>query len=166
MSLPNIIYFWKPQHKYGFLSNWFNSNIYIDDKTITFINSEQYFMWKKLKFFDPDNIQLEYTLLSSTNSKFIKNCGRKVRYFDQSKWDDIKYSFMKEAVYLKFSQNEKLKLLLLNTKQYMLVEASPFDYIWGIGISMEDSVRGVKWKGQNLLGKILMEVREQLKNEN
>lgn len=63
----------------------------------------------------------------------------------------------------KFSQNEDLLHQLLSTDGSNLVEASPYDRIWGIGINRSDAEKGKKWKGQNLLGIALMEVREELK---
>ena len=66
----------------------------------------------------------------------------------------------------KFSQNPKLLKLLLDTNDSILVEASPKDKIWGIGIGVDhvDFLNSDKWPGENLLGKALMEVRDKLKN--
>jgi len=67
------------------------------------------------------------------------------------------------GAFLKFSQNEDLKKKLLNTGNKTLVEASKWDKIWEIGISKKDALAGKKWKGMNLLGKTLMNVRNNLK---
>ena len=96
--------------------------------------------------------------------KKMKRHGRKVKNFDDSKWDTSKKEIVMMGNILKFSQNEELKQMLLNTNNMELIEASPRDNIWGIGISKEKALNGEKWKGKNLLGKILMEVRDIIMN--
>lgn len=67
--------------------------------------------------------------------------------------------------FLKFAQNENLRKWLIDTYDRQLVEALPYDRIWGIGISVRDAEMGKEWKGHNLLGKALMEVRKKLVTE-
>jgi len=141
----NTIYFWRPHEEYGYLGNWFTSYFTVGGKT--FCNSEQYFMWKKQQLFDPDNKVLENKILTSVSPKSIKGYGRKVQNFDEEVWGENKYEFMKEAVMHKFSQNEDLLHQLLSTDGSNLVEASPYDRIWGIGINRSDAEKGKKWKG-------------------
>ena len=66
----------------------------------------------------------------------------------------------------KFGQNARLKNYLLSTENKILIEASPYDQIWGIGLGKEspDATQPEKWNGQNLLGFALMEVRDELRN--
>ncbi len=162
MSKEKIIYFWKPNEAYGFLSNWHYAPFTLDDKK--FINSEQYFMWSKLQLFDPTNKELENTLLTTINSSIMKNIGRNIKNFNQDIWDKNKYNIMKKALMAKFTQNKELHTLLLKTKTYKLVEASPYDKVWGIGIDKKAAMNGIKYQGENLLGKVLMEIREALIN--
>lgn len=72
---------------------------------------------------------------------------------------------MKKGNFLKFSQNEKLKEFLLSTDNKIIVEASPYDAIWGIGMleTDRDAQNPLLWKGENLLGFALMEVRNELR---
>ena len=74
---------------------------------------------------------------------------------------------MIEGNYLKFSQNPHLRNYLINTGNRILVEASPYDRIWGIGISEKDAVQETpnNWRGLNLLGFALMEVRDRLQEK-
>jgi len=69
--------------------------------------------------------------------------------------------------YAKYDQSSRLRNTLLSTEDKIIVEASPYDNIWGIGLHWreDDCLDPAKWKGQNLLGKALMEVRKQLKNK-
>lgn len=163
MITEQYTYFWKPHDKNGFLSNWFYSPF--NKNGIQFINSEQYFMWRKQQLFDSENIKLESDILNTTDSRIIKNLGRKVNNFDEKVWNDVKYNIMYEAVYEKFSQNIRLKHLLTYTKNTILVEASPYDRVWGIGINEKNARRSMPWKGDNLLGKALMEVRDNILRE-
>ncbi|WP_295221067.1 NADAR family protein [uncultured Chryseobacterium sp.] len=80
-------------------------------------------------------------------------------------WDEHKYEIVKQGNLLKFSQNEKLKEFLLSTEDKVLVEASPYDTIWGIGMPETNPKAGnpSEWNGENLLGFALMEVRDELK---
>jgi ribA/ribD-fused uncharacterized protein len=164
MTEETYICFWKPNETNGYLGNWYNSPFTIDN--IQFINSEQYFMWRKLKEFDPDNDQLEKELLKSTNSAEMKAIGQQVKNYKDKVWATIRYDVMKTGLLQKFIQNPHLLTKLLNTKDAILVEASPRDKIWGIGLNAEHamSVGKENWPGENLLGKCLMEVREMLKN--
>ena len=154
--METFIYFWKPSENNGFLGNWYYSPFVKNE--IRFIHNEQYFMWKKLQIFDPTNKSLEKTILETTNPAIIKNLGRLVKNFNLIEWDAKKYEIMKSGLIEKFSQNTELQKLLLNTNNAILAEASPYDTIWGIGISEKD-VKCKKWRGENLLGKALMEVR-------
>lgn len=83
--------------------------------------------------------------------------------FNETQWQRVAPAIMKEGLYAKFMQNENLKLYLLNTKEKILCEASPKDNYWGIGIGLQekDLLDKKKW-GKNVLGKILMELREEL----
>ena len=154
--MTNFIYFWKPSDNNGFLGNWYESPFIKNG--IHFINNEQYFMWGKQQLFDQTNVLLEKNILETSNPSVIKKLGRFVKNFNQTVWDTKKYEIMKIGLIEKFSQNTELKKALLATNDSILVEASPYDTIWGIGISEEDA-KTKKWRGDNLLGKALMDVR-------
>ena len=93
-----------------------------------------------------------------------KKLGRQVRNFDQLLWEEKRYEIVKIGNYHKFSQDEHLATFLKQTGDRILVEASPYDNIWGIGLSAD--AQGIEnphnWKGLNLLGFALMEVRKML----
>lgn len=147
----------------GSFSNWYLSDftMVIEDREITFNCVEQYMMYMKaINFDDRETAEL---IMNESNPKEQKKLGRKVKNFDSSKWRDICYPIVYNGVFEKFKQNSLLKRTLLRSKCEMFVEASPHDRIWGIGY---DSVQAYKvdenkW-GENLLGKIITEVREEL----
>jgi hypothetical protein len=94
----------------------------------------------------------------------MKAYGRAVRNFENDTWDKECYNIVKRGNIAKFSQNPKLGEYLKSTKNRILVEASPQDRIWGIGMSQSnpDAENPVKWRGRNLLGFVLTEVRDEL----
>lgn len=129
---------------------------------INFSCSEQEFMYRKAKLFEDEEIARQ--ILASSNPKIIKALGRKVRGFDAQIWDNVRYDIMYTACYYKFSQNQKAKEALLTYKGKEFVEASPYDKIWGIGLREGDyrAINPLQWKGQNLLGKILTRLSNEL----
>jgi ribA/ribD-fused uncharacterized protein len=157
--MTTYIYFWKPHETHGYLGNWYPSPF--RSNNILFSNNEQYFMWRKQQLFDSANTALEAQILSATNPKVMKDLGRRVKNFDQNTWDQHKYAIMKAGIYEKFTQNPDLRQKLLDTKTAILVEASPFDNVWGIGLNATDA-KSKPWKGENLLGKALMDIRSSL----
>ena len=104
-------------------------------------------------------------IISSNSSKHIRELGRKIKGFDQTIWDSAKYDIVKRGVYLKFTTHNDLKNILLKTGDNIIAEAAWYDRIWGIGISVEDAYSGKPWRGENLLGKILMDVRDELSQQ-
>lgn len=130
-----------------------------------FHNTEQYFMYMKaIKFGDKEIA--EEILKKGDNPKIAKNLGRKVKNYDDGVWNNVRYSVMRDACFMKFSQNKDLKKKLLNPKwsDKGFVEGSPYDRIWGIGVHYKDASDDEStWRGENLLGKVLNEVREALK---
>ena len=152
-----MIGFWKIKDAYGQFSNWYPAEFDFEGKH--FFNSEQAFMYKKAELFHDEDVM--HKILQSKNPMTVKKLGRTVKPFNAEIFDKHKYEFMKSVVYEKFNQNEDLKALLLGTGSEILAEASPLDRIWGIGLSVDDErfCDVASWKGENLLGKVLMEVR-------
>lgn len=104
-------------------------------------------------------------MLAAPTPRSAKSLGRSVRNFDESMWSENRSSIVFDGNLAKFSQNPALASYLLDTKDRVLVEASPDDRIWGIGLSEDDrNVRNPeRWRGLNLLGFALMRVREHLR---
>ena len=117
---------------------------------------------KALTFNDRPNAQ---AVLNASTCREAKAFGRQVENFDRATWDKHKERIVIDGCLLKFRQHPKLKQQLLDTLDRELVEASPFDRIWGVGFTAEeaDKRRG-EW-GQNLLGKCLVEVRRRLRRD-
>lgn len=107
-------------------------------------------------------------ILASTDPKVIKALGREVRNFDEFKWQKHRKGIVVTGNLHKFMDNEDLKLFLLSTRDKILVEASPYDTIWGIGMKEDEpDCHNIRlWKGENLLGFALMEVRGKLSKIN
>jgi ribA/ribD-fused uncharacterized protein len=124
---------------------------------------EQYMMAEKARLFG--DTEIEEKIMNCNNPNEIKGLGRKVRGFDEEIWNKVKYSIVVNGNYDKFMQNEKLKAYLLSTEDKILVEASPYDNVWGIQMSEndEDIKNPELWRGENLLGFALMEVRNEIK---
>jgi ribA/ribD-fused uncharacterized protein len=104
-------------------------------------------------------------ILSSTDPKEIKTLGKTVKNFDEDIWFEYRSKIVAKGNYYKFLCNKDLKEFLVCTGEKILVEASPYDTIWGIGMKEDDpnATNPYKWNGKNLLGFALMEVREKLK---
>ena len=155
-----VIGFWKPNDKYGFMSQWYGSDFTINN--ITFNTSEKYMMYQKAVLFN--DIENMNSILLLNDPSQIKNMGRKVKNFNQEKWDSAKKEIIFKANLYKFSQNKILLKKLLDTGDMILAEASPCDKIYGIGLKPNDpKVQDIsQWKGENLLGEALMRVREKL----
>ena len=104
-------------------------------------------------------------ILSVRDPKRIKALGREVRGFEEAVWQRFRYAIVLNGSWLKFSQNRELRDFLLSTGDKILVEASPYDRVWGIGLTEHEEAaeNPLKWKGENLLGFALTEVREELR---
>lgn len=144
-------------------SQWWKSSFVVDNKH--YATAEHWMMAKKAELFG-DNEILDKILEAKTPAE-AKKLGRKVKNFDPKIWGDNCFSIVCEGNFHKFSQHPELKEFLLNTKQRVLVEASPVDNIWGVGLAQDnDHIENPRlWKGSNLLGFALMEVRDKLRNE-
>ena len=103
-------------------------------------------------------------ILASAEPKDAKALGRMVVGFEAALWEAHGFDFVVQANLAKFSQNLELKDFLISTSPKVLVEASPVDPVWGIGLASDDpqALDAAQWPGRNLLGFALMEVREQL----
>jgi ribA/ribD-fused uncharacterized protein len=132
---------------------------------LTFMCAEQYMMHGKAILFGDREIAEQ--ILVATQPKAQKALGRKVRNFDDVIWKKNRESIVLAGNRLKFTQNADLKTALLATRGTTLVEASPRDRIWGIGMGANDprAQNEATWRGQNLLGKILTMLREELITE-
>lgn len=146
----------------GIYSNWDNCHFTDSHAFVRFKNSEQAFMWYKADWFNDHKIVHQVELTSDPAA--VKALGRQIDKFDEKAWKCVKFGFMVWVNYLKFSQNPYYSQTLKNTGERILVEASPTDKIWGVGLGETDPLilDEKNWKGSNLLGKALMEVRTML----
>lgn len=146
------IFFWE-----GPFSNWYPATFVY--KQLHFANSEQAFMWEKAVFFN--DMETASQILNTPHPKQAKALGRQVKNFNVARWTQVKYQFMVQICYEKFIQNPTLLALLLAEPDKGFVEASPYDCEWGIGMYSNDPNinDATKWRGLNLLGKALNEVR-------
>ncbi|MBI3134557.1 MAG: NADAR family protein [Bacteroidetes bacterium] len=142
------------------MSQWWPSAF--NDGENNYLTAEHYMMAQKAKLFGDEEIFSR--ILTKSSPKDVKDLGRQIRNFDAKKWDANKYAIVKRGNYLKFSQDEQLLNFLKQTKNKILVEASPVDPVWGIGLAEDDpkSLNPLEWQGLNLLGFALMEVRDEL----
>lgn len=126
---------------------------------IRYPTAEHYLMAEKARLFG-DTHALE-KILSASHPGEAKALGRLVSGFDEQLWEQRRVEIAVRGNTAKFSQNSQLKAFLLGTKARVLVEASPQDTIWGIGLNENDSRAQDprSWKGLNLLGFALMRVR-------
>jgi len=140
------------------LCQWEASPFSVDN--ITYPTAEHWMMAEKAREFS-DYEMLE-RILAAPDPATAKKLGRRVAGFSTSRWDDISFDVVYHGNVWKFEQNPKLREYLLGTGDAVLVEASPYDTIWGIGLTEDDP--GVcdptKWQGQNRLGFVLMKVRQ------
>lgn len=132
---------------------------------IAFKTSEHAFMASKAVEFN--DLKALQRIINADYAGYAKKIGRQVKGFDPVHWDSVRYERMRQCLLAKYSQNELHQQALLASGDKILVEASPTDRIWGVGLGLNnrDLYDESKWKGKNLLGKCLMEVREQLKGD-
>lgn len=128
----------------------------------TFTSSEQAFMYYKAKHFG-DEESAKKILLTNIPAK-AKKLGRVVKNFDSEEWMKVCKDVMKKVCKAKFEQNIGLKNKMLEYENQKFVEASPYDKIWGVGISEDDDMilDEKNWKGTNFLGEVLTEIRDEL----
>ncbi|HAH18900.1 MAG TPA: DUF1768 domain-containing protein [Eubacterium sp.] len=155
-----VICFHNPDEENGYLSNWYMSDFEVEG--INFSSMEQYMMYKKAKCFNDEEIASK--ILETSDVAKIKALGREVSNYDDNTWSGVRQIVIYEGLIAKFSQNEELKKMLLETKTSYLAECAVRDKIWGIGLSMTDPNRldKSKWNGTNLLGYALMMTRDRL----
>lgn len=146
----------------GPLSQWAKCSFTIDGKR--FNTAEQYMMYKKAVHFG-DN-EITERIMKTSNPRVQKQLGRQVQNFDPEEWASVARGYVFEGNLAKFTQNPALLNVLLSTGDAIIVEASPYDKIWGIGLNEAVAKRtpAEKWPGTNWLGLELMNVREYIIN--
>lgn len=124
-----------------------------------FTSAEQFMMMGKAALFGDKIIFAKMSI--TNNPSQHKTLGRKVARFEDSIWDKYCKDIVIIGNYLKFSQNDNLRQIIKNTNNKILVEGSPYDNIWGVGLQFDSIHIGYKerWRGKNYLGECLMYVR-------
>lgn len=142
-------------------SQWFPAAFKADG--ITYPTAEHYMMAQKARLFGDDAAFA--AVLRADTPQQAKELGRQVRGFDHEVWERERLGIVFAANHAKFSQHSDLKDFLIRTGDAVLVEASPYDRIWGIGLGQDDphAANPLQWRGSNLLGFTLMRVRAALK---
>ncbi|MEU3982250.1 NADAR family protein [Streptomyces sp. NPDC026672] len=143
------------------LSQWWPSPFVVDG--VRYATAEHWMMAAKARLFrDPEG---ERRVLAAGHPAEAKKAGRLVRGFDEAVWRRERFGAVVEGSVHKFSSDPELREFLLGTGERVLVEASPMDRIWGIGLAADHEAAEApeRWRGANLLGFALMEARERLR---
>lgn len=158
MDVQKVIGFHNPEEEYGFLSNWYLSEFRLGG--ITYSSMEQYMMYQKAILFG--DTKSSQRILATDDVTEIKLLGRGVAQYVDSVWAGRRQIIVYRGLTEKFRQNPDLRNRLVATGEAVLAECAVKDQIWGIGLSMKDRRRFhlEEWRGQNLLGYTLMEVRQ------
>ncbi|BCM69813.1 hypothetical protein EASAB2608_05147 [Streptomyces sp. EAS-AB2608] len=160
------LHFWghrpRPDGRIGAscLSQWWPAPFVVDG--VEYATAEHWMMAGKARLFG--DAEAERRVLAAEHPAAAKKAGRLVRGFDEETWERERFGLVVEGSVHKFAAHDDLGLFLLNTGDRVLVEASPLDRIWGIGLAADDEAAfdPERWRGQNLLGFALMEARERL----
>jgi ribA/ribD-fused uncharacterized protein len=160
------LFFWghRPQRDGGIgsgcLSQWWPVAFTVDG--YEFATAEHYMMWRKAMLFGDGEIAER--ILAAAHPRRAKDLGRQVRGFDQQLWERQRFDIVVDGSVAKFGQHEPLRDYLLGTGKRVLVEASPTDRVWGIGLAATDerAADPGAWRGLNLLGFALMRARQVL----
>ncbi|MER9407088.1 NADAR family protein [Mesorhizobium caraganae] len=166
-SRAKLLFFWGHQpSKDGrittsCLSQWWPAPFSVGG--LTYPTAEHWMMAGKARLFGDEPVARQ--VLSAGSPRQAKQLGRQVSRFDAAKWDTEKYRIVTDGSFEKFRQHPALGAFLLSTGDQVLVEASPVDRIWGIGLAADDERAGnpLLWRGENLLGFALMEARDRLR---
>lgn len=162
MEKAQVICFHNPDEENGYLSNWYISPFrkplgYEAGKE--FLSVEHFFMYMKAKWFGDDAIAEK--ILKTEDVSEVKHLGRQVKNFNEHIWNGMRQTFMMDGIHAKFCSDPRLQEKLVSTGNALIAECAVQDRIWGIGLSMHDPKRldPKEWKGQNLLGYLLMNMR-------
>ena len=164
---PEYVFFWghtppeKSSVNQSCLSQWYAASFAVDGTE--FLTAEHYMMYCKARLFGDSDAAAK--VIQADNPGEAKKIGRTVQGFRQEEWDKHCIEIVVRGNIAKFAQNKKILTYLLATDNKMLVEASPYDKVWGIGLGYDAKGIGnpLRWKGKNLLGFALMEARARLK---
>ena len=145
------------------LSQWYPAPFEVDG--VQFATAEHYMMWGKARLFGDEEAAAR--IVAAGHPKQAKDLGRTIAKFDEDSWVAERVAIVTAGNVEKFRQNPDLLAFLLGTGSRVLVEASPMDRVWGIGLAADDERAAVpaKWRGLNLLGEALMAARETLRGE-
>lgn len=166
---PQFVFFWQERTTVagvldaGCLSQFWPAPFVVDD--VTYRTAEHWMMAEKARLFDDEEAVAK--VLKASTPQAAKAAGRAVRGFSEGAWVAVRDQVVVAGNLAKFAQHDDLRRFLLSTKRRVLVEASPLDRVWGIGLAGDDerATSPSRWRGLNLLGFALMEVREQLSGE-
>ena len=141
-------------------SQWWMSDFIIDD--VRYPSCEHFMMAEKARLFE--DTETRERILNAKSPAEAKKLGRLVKGFSEERWLEKRFEIVVSGSLAKFSQNDALKEFLLSTGNKVLVESSPVDSIWGIGLDQhhENAAKPRLWKGLNLLGFALMEARKRI----
>ena len=154
-------YYFFLRHKFG---QWTLRNMTAPDG-IVYNCCEQYMMYQKAMLFGDQTTAVK--ILSEPEPALQKDIGREVQHFDAKLWDQHKLGIVWYGNFLKFTQHADLNERLQATGNKILVEASPVDLVWGVGLKDSDDriLDPANWTGKNLLGKVLMSIRDLMKHQ-
>ncbi|CAL9294137.1 hypothetical protein SUDANB51_05927 [Streptomyces sp. enrichment culture] len=161
------LHFWghrpRPDGRIGpsCLSQWWPSPFTVDG--VAYATAEHWMMAGKARLFE--DAAAERAVLAAGHPAEAKKAGRLVRGFDEAIWARERFRIVVEGSVHKFGAHPDLREFLLSTGDRVLVEASPVDRVWGIGLAADDeaAMDPQRWRGPNLLGFALMEARERLR---
>ena len=159
-SMKKVVYFHKPEEPNGFLSNWYRSDFELDG--MKFTSAEQYIMYRKCMAFG-DTVRAK-AVMATDDTAEQQSIARGVSGYNNQVWNGIRQPVAMRALAAKFGQNEELGRALSATGNAYLVECAGSDRIWACGLRLDDPARRDirNWKGTNILGFALMEVRGML----
>lgn len=146
----------------GCLSQWWRAPFKVGEQE--FPTAEHFMMYSKAKLFEDEESAAK--ILQTESCEEVKALGRQVKNFDSELWREHRFAIVLRGNLAKFSQNEDLKEYMFSTGDTIIVEASPADSIWGIGMDEETAsqVTPSEWRGMNLLGFALMRTRSLLES--
>lgn len=141
-------------------SQWYPAPFTLEE--VRYHSAEHYMMAEKARIFH--DLEVRDRIIATSNPGTAKALGREVKGFNQAIWEQQRMDIVIRANIAKFSQNKQLGEFLISTGTRVLVEASPVDKIWGVGLSEQDKeiTNPLLWRGLNLLGFALMKVRNEL----